>query len=144
MIQLEGPTRFAADGVAANADPVTGITTVLFRWRTQVIRPEPTWDDASPDPELGRDENEVEITFKNTDAATSFAELLLAAKIAGDTSAYFAAARRDEAISATNKLYSATILLTGAELGGKAGQENTTRLVFPCGAIGAVAVDPII
>jgi hypothetical protein len=143
MIQAEGPTRFAADGIAANADPVIGITTVLFRYKNGTIRPEPTWDDVNPDPELDSAENEVEITFKNMDAATSFNELLLAAKQAGTTRAYFAAARRDAAVSGTNKLFSASMLLTGVDVGGKAGQENTQRQVFPCGAISAVSVDPI-
>lgn len=143
MIQLEGPTRFAADGIAANADPVTGITIVTFRWRGQTIRPAPTWDDANPAPALGQLENEVELSFKNSMTATAFNQVLLDAVMAGTSSGYFAAALLDEAVSATNPLYYATILLTGVERGGQVRQENIQRQTFPCGPILSVAVDPV-
>lgn len=140
MIQAEGIVRLGAD--AATATAVTGVVSVVLRDKSKIIRPEPTWDDATPDPSLGENENEVEITFKNTLAANSFNLAVMTARAAGTSTQYLGVALTDAAIGAGNPLYSTTIALTGAEVGGKAGQENTQRWVYPCGAIASTETDP--
>lgn len=139
-IQRAGHTRYGAS--AATAAAVTGITTVTLRDQSAVIRPEPTWDEPEPDPELGALENELELAFKHILAANTFNQKVLDSRIAGDTTAVFAFAMSSAAIGAGNPLYVVTIALRGVSLGGKAGQENIQTWTYPAGATTKLTVDP--
>lgn len=141
MIQGKGHTRLGDNAAAATA--VTGIVSVRARVKSALIRPEPTWDDDEPAPELGRSENEVELIFKSVLDTNTFNQKLLDARTAGKTQQVFCFAITNAAISATNPLYSTTIALVGVEVGGgRAGQENLQTWVYPCGAISSTTSDP--
>lgn len=141
-IQEEGIVRLGANAAAA-VDVAEDVISVRYKIGRKTVTSAPTWGDASENDLAGAFKNTVEIEFKNSAAADRLNLLLIEAAQTGVPTQYLGWAFDDAAIGAGNLLYSTTITVMGADLGGKAGDENTQRYTYPAGPLASTSTDPI-
>lgn len=125
MIQLEGPITL---GGTDYSDEITNM--VIRRRRNMTTKPA-TFGNSRESQKAGAVVEEVTITCLNDVAAAQVWAELWDAIDTDSGELAFTARLTSAAVGADNPTFSGTLVVTGAEVGGQVGQQNTQQWTFP-------------